>query len=180
MEIPSKELLAELTHYVNQHIEFGDLLKNKPETLLNQRSNEKSWSALECLEHLNYYGTFYITEIQKRMISSSIPSSEVFKSGYWGNKFAQDMLPKEGMKTMNTFKSKNPIHSKLDKDKVIDTFTQQQKEFLNLLKVAEKKNLTKIKTSLTIPVLKFRLGDTFRFVIYHNERHVLQAKKAIS
>ena len=84
------------------------------------------------------------------------------------------------MKTMNTFQSKNPIHSKLDKNKVIDTFIQQQKEFLILLKIAEKKNLTKIKTSLTVPILKFRLGDTFRFVIYHAERHVVQAKKAMS
>jgi hypothetical protein len=118
--------------------------------------------------------------MKKRMNSSSLPKTNVFKSGYLGNKFALDMLPKDGMKTMNTFKSKNPIHSQLDKDKVLDTFIQQQKEFLELLEIAENKNLTKIKTSITLPLLKFRLGDTFRFVIYHNERHVVQAKKAIS
>lgn len=125
MEINSETLLTELTQYVNQHLEYGNLLKNKSESSLNQRSNEKSWSALECLEHLNLYGAFYIPEIKKQMNSSSITKTDVFKSGYWGNKFSLDMLLKEGMKTMNTFKSKNPIHSKLDKDNVINTFIQQ-------------------------------------------------------
>lgn len=180
MKISTEKLLTELTQYVNEHLEYGNSLKDESATSLNQRSNENSWSALECLEHLNLYGAFYIPEIQKRMKNSSLPKTEIFKSGYWGNKFALDMLPRDGMKTMNTFKSKNPIYSQLDKDKVIDTFIQQQKEFLELLKVAENKNLIKIKTSLTIPILTFRLGDTFRFVIYHNERHVVQAKKAMS
>ena len=80
---------------------------------------------------------------------------------------------------MNTFKSKNPIYSQLDKNQVIETFLQQQKQFLELLTIAKEKNLTKIKTSITLPILKFRLGDTFRFVIYHNERHVVQAKKTL-
>lgn len=169
-----------MTQYVNQHLKFGHSLKNKSENQLNKRSSANSWSALECLEHLNLYGAFYIPELNKRMAGSSLPTFNTFKSGYWGNKFSLDMLPEEGMKTMRTFESKNPIHSTLDKDKVIDTFIEQQKQFLDLLKVAEDKNLTKIKTSLTIPILKFRLGDTFRFVIYHNERHIVQAQKAIS
>jgi hypothetical protein len=80
---------------------------------------------------------------------------------------------------MNTFKSKNPIQSNLDKEKVILDFINQQKKFLDLLSIASEKNLTKIKTSLTLPLLKFRLGDTFRFVIYHNERHIVQAKNVL-
>jgi hypothetical protein len=50
---------------------------------------------------------------------------------------------------------------------------------LKLLETASTKNLTKIKTAITLPLLKFRLGDTFRFVIYHNERHIVQAQKVL-
>ncbi|WP_370408300.1 hypothetical protein [Tenacibaculum dicentrarchi] len=119
---------------------------------------------------------FYNNEIRKRIEKSKYQKSTVFKSGYLGNKFALDMLPKEGMKTMNTFKSKNPIYSKLDKKVVLVRFITLQKELLNLLELANNIDLTKTKTAITLPILKFRLGDTFRFVINHNQRHIIQAK----
>lgn len=80
---------------------------------------------------------------------------------------------------MNTFKEMNPFEKKLDQS-VIDKFIKQQKELLDLLKSAESKNLTKIKTRISISKwIKLRLGDTFRVIIYHNFRHIKQAEKAI-
>lgn len=89
------------------------------------------------------------------------------------------MLPKEDMKTMKTFKSKNPNASKLNKKNVLLTFIQLQKELLGYLELSKTKNLDKIRTKITLPLLTFKLGDTFRFVIYHNERHIVQAKKVL-
>jgi hypothetical protein len=89
------------------------------------------------------------------------------------------MLPKEHMKKMKTFKRKNPINSNLDKETVIKKFIYQQEQMLNLLALSKNKNLNKIKTSITLPLLKFKLGDTFRFVIYHNERHIVQAQNIL-
>lgn len=80
---------------------------------------------------------------------------------------------------MNTFKEMNPFEKNLDQS-VIDKFIKQQKELLDLLKLAESKNLTKIRTRISISKwIKLRLGDTFRVVIYHNFRHIKQAEKAI-
>lgn len=174
-----EELLKELQQLVNSHIEFAESLNKLSEIDLQKKENEKSWSVIECLEHLNLYAAFYNKEIEKQLQNSKIPKSDEFKSGFFGNKFALDMLPKEGMKTMNTFKSKNPIYSKFNTNEVINNFVNHQKKLLELLELAEEKNLTKIKTAITLPLLKFRLGDTFRFVIYHNERHVVQAKNGI-
>ena len=174
------DLLTELEQYVTAHIEYAEALQKESEAKLQSKKNEKSWSVLECLEHLNLYAAFYNPEIAKRMKSSKYPASNTFTSGYLGNKFAIDMLPKKGMKTMNTFKSKNPIYSKLKKEEVLLSFITFQKELLELLKVAANKNLTKTKTSITLPLLKLRLGDTFRFVIHHNERHIVQAKKVFN
>ena len=165
MEFNTVDLLQELNERVQSHLEFALSLETISNTQLNAKKDVKSWSALECLEHLNLYGHFYIPEMKKRMNASSAPASAIFKSGRLGNKFAHDMLPKEGMKTMKTFKSKNPIHSQLNPPEVIQTFIDQQKKFLELLKIAQTKDLTKIKTSITLPLMKFRLGDTFRFVI---------------
>lgn len=179
MIIKSKELLSQLNKLVTSHIEYAKYLKTITKEELQRKSSSKSWSVTECIEHLNLYAAFYNLEIARRMEKSSLKNSENFKSGYLGNKFANDMLPKDTMKTMQTFKSKNPIYSKLGKDLVLTNFITLQEELLDLLNIAQNKNLTRIKTSITLPLLKFRLGDTFRFVIYHNERHIVQAKKNI-
>lgn len=177
MVFKSHQLLSELQSYVKAHILFVEGLKKESEALLNFKENEATWSVLECIEHLNLYAVFYNEEITKRMETSKVMASSTFKSGFLGNKFSLDMLPKEGMKTMKAFKSKNPICSSLKKEVVLNSFIAHQEKLLQLLEIAETKSLSKIKTSLTIPFLKFKLGDTFRFIIFHNERHIVQAKK---
>ena len=179
MIFKTEVLLGELKQYVNSHIQFVESLNEFSETDLQKKNDAKSWSVVECLEHLNLYAGFYNKEIQKQLQNSKHPKSNIFKSGYFGNKFALDMLPKEGMKTMNTFKSKNPIYSALNTKEVIVNFLKNQKELLVLLEEAKQKDLTKIKTAITLPLLKFRVGDTFRFVIFHNERHIVQAQKML-
>ena len=179
MQYKSIELLEELSLITQENLNFGISLKSIPDEKLQFKIKDDSWSVLECLEHLNLYGNFYLPEIDKRIKASNLSFDDVFKSGFLGNKFANDMLPKENMKTMNTFKSKNPIHSNLNKEKVLNIFIKQQVQILDLLEIAKTKNLTKIKTSITLPLLKFRLGDTFRFVINHNIRHVAQAENIL-
>lgn len=179
MIFKSEELIKELVFYVNSHIKYVKELRNIEESILLKKEDKKSWSIIECLEHLNLYAEFYNKEIAKRIKNSKAPKSTIFKSGYLGNKFAIDMLPKEGMKTMKTFKSKNPVYSNLNVVTIIDLFIRQQEELLILLEKAKEINLTKTKTKITLPILKFRLGDTLRFVIYHNERHIKQAQRII-
>jgi hypothetical protein len=176
----SKKIISGLITMTTSHVNYGKQLLEISEDKLQFKQSSKSWSVLECLEHLNRYTTFYNTEINKKMSLSSLPFSETFKSTYLGNKFANDMLPKEGMKTMNTFKSKNPNASQLDKEQVVLTFIKLQEELLNLLNIGYSKNLDRIKTYTTLPILKFKLGDTFRFVIHHNERHIVQAKRVLN
>ena len=175
----SKEIISALIVLTKRHLNYTKYLLEIPEEKLQFKKTSKSWSVLECIEHLNRYALFYNKEIDKRMNASTLPFSETFKSTYLGNKFSNDMLPKEGMKTMNTFKSKNPNASKLDKEQVLLTFIKLQEELLTLLNTAYFKNLDKVKTSTTLPILKFKLGDTFRFVIHHNERHIVQVEKAL-
>lgn len=179
MEFNSKALIADLQKMVTSHIEYVKHLQSLSESKVNQKLNSQSWSVLECIEHLNLYAKFYNKEIVKRISKSTKSHSEIFKSGYLGNKSAESMLPSQTMKTMNTFKSKNPIFVDFNATKVLSDFINYQEELLDLLELSKEKNLTKIKTSLTLPLLKFRLGNTFRFVIYHNERHIFQAKNVL-
>ena len=177
MKILTTQLLDELKEKTLQHLHYAEILLRKNEHELNFRVSEECWSALECLEHLNRYGDFYIPEISRKMARSKTSFRPVFKPGILGNYFAKSMLPKEKMNKMKTFKTMNPIHSRLNKN-VVEKFIKQQQQILELLKKAENTDLEKTKTNISISTLiKLKLGDTFRFVIYHNERHILQIQR---
>lgn len=183
MQFKRNELLAELKKDVQQAIAEAEGFKNLAEADLNLKQTRESWSILECLEHLNLYGDFYLVEIENQLLkANNAPSVAMFKSGILGNYFANSMQPKPNGNIdnkMKTFKDKNPANSALTIT-TIDRFIKQQRKMLMLLETAEKMDLAKIKTKTTLPVLKFRLGDTFRFVIYHINRHMVQAKKVLA
>ncbi len=144
---------------------------------LNWKPSPESWSILECLQHLNLYGAFYLPEIKKAIDQKKASQAQdLFKSGLLGNYFAKSMLPKDGVVSnkMKTFKDKIPAQSDLSIE-VVQAFKSQQEQFLDLLEQARKIDLNKAKTPITISnLIKLKLGDTFRFVIYHHQRHMVQ------
>ncbi|MTI31603.1 DinB family protein [Xanthovirga aplysinae] len=181
MKIEQRQLIDDLQRRTKDCIGKVQQFKSLNQKQLNWKSAPDSWSILECLEHLNLYGDFYLVEIENRILKA--PKSQhslKFKSGFLGNYFAQSMLPKKGkIKKMKTFKDKNPLNSELSFS-TLERFLKQQEKMLNLLEEARKLDLMKCKTAISISKwIKLQLGDTFRVVIYHNERHILQAKNVI-
>lgn len=166
--------LVEQTRLVMNQVER---LKGYDPSALSWRADASSWSMLECLEHLNLYGDFYLPEIEKKINHSKTTSEETFKSGWLGKYFADSMLPKDKLNKMKTFKDKNPIHVELDK-KVIERFINQQMQLLDLLNKARSISLNKVKISTSISsLIKLKLGDTFQFFINHILRHMKQIEK---
>ena len=135
MKLNTEQLIKELLTHTNNAIEIAVSFKQFTPIDLNWKENSEKWSILECFEHLNLYGDFYIPELNRVIISSKSTSNNIFKTGVLGNYFAQSMLPKEGMKKMKTFKDKNPIHSKLSPE-VLDRFILQQEEIKILLSLS--------------------------------------------
>lgn len=188
MKVQTEVLITDLMNRTKQLILEAEALKEKSEEQLNYKQHPQSWSVLECLEHLNLYGRFYLPEIEQRMTTFPLRRGTegedvkhcfdpVFKSGWLGNYFANSMLPKQKLNKMKTFKNMNPLNSKLDK-KVIDEFISQQEQILRLLEESRKISLNKTRTAISISkLIKLKLGDTFRFVIYHNQRHMVQAQR---
>ncbi|WP_186774184.1 DinB family protein [Chitinophaga pinensis] len=160
-------------------------LNASAETLLRQPAPGK-WSVAQCLDHLNAYARFYIPAIENAIqgkLSGSLPPapSPTFKSGWLGNYFTNMMLPKAdgrpGMK-MQAPKAYRPL-TDLDAGKVVNEFIEWQEKMKTLLDRAKLVNLQQIKIGTTLGSwLKFSLGDTFRFVIAHEQRHMAQALRA--
>lgn len=181
MKIQVNELLDELKAITNNNLDYAKSLQNLSSEKLNFRTSENSWSILECLEHLNFYGRFYLPEIESRIEESRFKSNKnEFRSGFLGNYFANMMLPKKKLNKMKTLKVSNPIHKKLD-NSVISEFINQQNKILGLLEKAKTVDLENTKTSISISkFIRLKLGDTFRFVIYHNLRHIKQAENVLN
>jgi len=169
-EILVQQLIEQTRLFINQ----AEKLKTQSIETLTWRSEPSSWNILECLEHLNLYGDYYLPEIEKSIRNSKTKSSVEFVSGRLGNYFAKSMLPKEKLNKMKTFKDKNPLNVDLNKAG-IDRFINQQIKFIDLLNKSKSVNLNavKIKTSIST-LLRFRLGDTFQFLVNHNLRHFKQ------
>lgn len=92
------------------------------------------WSILECLEHLNLYGDFYLVEIENQIIKNKHRTgTNVFQSGLLGNYFANLMEVKGGKITkMKTPKDKNPANVTLA-ETTITRFLKQQEQLVTLL-----------------------------------------------
>ncbi|AIJ36504.1 conserved hypothetical protein [Flavobacterium psychrophilum] len=180
MKTQSETLIFNLIETTKQNINFVELLKQKNDAQLNWKQNPESWSVLECLEHLNLYGYFYIPEIEKTILKAKYKNETMFKSGVLGNHFAISMLPKQKLNKMKTFKDKNPLNSNLER-KVIDEFINQQRKTIDLLNKSRSVNLNKEKVKISLTKwIKLNLGDTFRFTTNHNIRHLKQIENNIN
>jgi hypothetical protein len=181
MKEMSSEVLSDLTARTRAIVEYTEkVLMNSSENLLKQRISDDKWNVLECLHHLNLYSDFYLPVFEREINMSRINGSkprQYFSSGPIGKFFYQSMLPKDGkIKPMSTFKDKNPVGMELPEN-VTEEFLNNQRQFLEILKQAALVDLEKTRIPVTITrFVRLKLGDALRFNIYHNERHVNQAK----
>lgn len=180
MVFNSSQLIDDLQARLDRATLTVQKLQQLSEEQLNFKKSPTSWSVLECLEHLNLYGDFYLPELENQMLKNSDkPARAIFKSGVLGNYFAKMMLVEgDKMTKMKTFKDKDPSNSNLPKT-TLERFLKQQEKMRWLLEQARKSDLQSITIGITLTrLLRIRLGDGFRFNVYHIERHVLQAEKA--
>ncbi len=182
----SNQLLDDLQQqtesFLNEAIQQWQMLP--PSIMLHKESPEK-WSAVQCLMHLNSYGDYYLTAIARTIDEAKnkhLLSTKDFKSSWIGNYFTELMLPKDAsgkVRKMNAPKNHTPLAND-NSDLALATFIDQQETMIQLLGKVRKIDLRKAKTPISISkFIKLPVGDTFRFLIAHNYRHVLQAKRAI-
>ena len=175
----AKKLLQDLLETTRENLNAAEYLKGLPMETLNWKQNPTGWSALECVEHLNRYGDFYIPELTQRIAAPKHQSSGIFKSNWLGNYFTKAVSYTKDMNKMKTFKAMNPLNSELN-IQTLEKFIAQQHQLIELLNKSKSIDLDRTKTSISISKwIKLKLGDTFRVVIYHNERHIKQAEKAV-
>lgn len=179
----TKDLLQALTERTEENLRIAETFLALPTETLHLRPRPDAWNAMECMAHLNYYSGYYLPEIRKQMATTKYKGAQaMFTSSWLGNKFAAGMKPGGKMKKMSTPKGANPKNFPLPVTaEELPRFIAYQKETLELLQLAAEVDLTRTKTGTSLTeLIRLRLGDTLRVVIYHNWRHVEQAQRAVN
>jgi Asp-tRNA(Asn)/Glu-tRNA(Gln) amidotransferase C subunit len=176
----SEQLIQNLIEQTRQVLNKAKRLESMDTATLTWKHDPNAWNILECLEHLNLYGDYYLPEIEQSIKKSTTKSVADFKSGWLGDYFAKSMLPKERLNKMKTFKDKDPINRELNKT-TLEKFIAQQEKLLNLLNASQQVDLNKVRIKTSISnLVRLKLGDTFQFYINHIIRHQAQIDKLLT
>jgi hypothetical protein len=157
-----------------------------PEEHLAHRPAPGSWSAAQCIEHLNFYGRYYLPAIEKAIAHAKKAGSKpatTFHPGILGGYFTRLMQPQPNGSLKSKMKSpQNAVpQSSPDPAAVIAEFIDQQETTLRLLQEAKEVHLERVKIPISIARwIRIRLGDTFMFFTAHHQRHILQAERALA
>lgn len=178
----SEELINQLAADVQKIIAAAEHLRQADPVKLSYPPEDGKWSVAQVLEHVNSYNRYYLPAIEKAMVHVSKDLNAWFVPGFWGNYFTKMIRPKnvfEIKNKMKTPKSYRPDRG-LNVEAVFNEFLEHQQKLLRLLETARKRNLNTIYIPLSITnMIKLKLGDAFRFVIAHEQRHMIQARNAV-
>jgi len=178
----SEDLLNELADDVKRVRECGEFFKQVDKNKMVYCPDKGKWSAVQVLEHLNAYCRFYLPAIEKEMSIITYENNPWFNSGFWGDLFTRSLKPKNVFEITNKMKTSKMYNfpNSLNVDNVLTEFLDHQDKLLHLLQEAKKRDLNRIKLPLTITkLLKLKLGDVFRFVVAHEQRHMIQARNTL-
>lgn len=175
------ELLEQLQENVRSLIVQGKRLMHHEPAHLLQQPAPGGWSVAQVLAHLNAYSRYYHREMEKSLQKNK-PARVTFKPGWLGNYFTNMMLPGADGEVRNKMKAPKGYRPDplLDAKEVVQEFLQHQQHLLQLLEKARGKNIGALRIPVSIaPLIRLKLGDTFRFLIAHEQRHFIQVHRIL-
>ncbi|MGE5518913.1 MAG: DinB family protein [Candidatus Dadabacteria bacterium] len=178
----SEELLSGLIKDVQKIKESAAYFDSVDKNKMVYCPEKGKWSIVQILEHLNAYNRLYLPEIEKQLSVISRDNNSWFESGFWGEMLIKAIKPTNVFEIKNKKKTSRKFNfpNSLNVDNVLKEFNQHEDRLLFLLELARDKDLNKIRLPLTITnMIKLKLGDVFRFIVAHQQRHMIQARNTL-
>jgi len=156
--------------------------KYSPEAL-RQSPAEGKWSVAQVLDHLNGYNRYYLAAIKAQLDKPAQPPAQVtYRAGWLGDYFTKLMLPPApGKKTvkMKSPKDHEPA-SFPDPEAMISEFISGEEKLLMLLEKSREINLGRVRIPISLNrFIRLKLGDTFHFLVAHQQRHFSQIQQIL-
>ncbi len=151
---------------------------------LNFKVGAGIWSIAEIFGHLNITNTKYIHSILERIKTAPDVIPEMYQNGWLGDWVYEKLMPRADG---SVFRINAPkfFHAEIKGQhqhahEMLNQFIEQLHVIHDILIHSATKDLRRIRVPFYLTgALRFRLGDTLRFLIAHNERHLLQAHRML-
>lgn len=174
---------------ITELLDRTELIKASTATFLRLTDEQLSfspapgkWSIAEIFAHLNLSNDIYIRLILPRVTLAADTASDAFRSSWLGEWTYEKIVPRPDgtVLKMKSAKSVIPVKPKGEFREVLYGFQRRCDALDDILRHSSTKDLRRIRVPFHfIPLLNFGLGETLRFLIAHNERHVLQAQRIV-
>jgi len=178
----TEELIDQLEADIRQITAAAEHLKTADPVKLSYCSKEGEWSVVQIMEHLNMYSRHYLPQVERAMVPITKDTNAWFVPGFWGNYFTRTMMPKNVYEIKNKMRTQKNFRpgKGINVENVFKEFLQHQNKFLQLLEIGRRRNLNTIHIPVTITrFIRLKLGDIFRFLVAHEQRHIMQARNAV-
>jgi hypothetical protein len=146
------------------------------------RPADNKWSIAEIFGHLNIVHDVYIRDILSRIAPAPDVKMEHYRSGWFGEWVYVKMMPRPDG---TVFKLPAPRSLRVSREGLdaygeLQCFLQHCDALDDILRHVATKDLQSIRIPLSFAkFLRLRLGDNLRYIVAHNERHLLQAHRVL-
>ena len=149
---------------------------------LNFKPAPGRWSIAEIFEHLNIKNNIYIRSILSRITRAPDVTGEKYTSGWLGDWVYNKIMPRADgtVFAIRAPRAHCAADGLLDGKDILHRFLQQCDAIDDILRHVSTKDLARIRIPFSFTrLLRFRLGDNLRYLVAHNERHLLQAHRVM-
>ncbi len=181
-KIATEVLLNGLQADLREIILKADTLMAVSPAVLERIPAPGRWSVAQVLDHLNFYCGYYMPAIEKKLHLYKGAPAPLFKPGWLGDYFTKLMRPREDGSLVKKMKAPGNAVPKPQPDAtiVLQAFIRHQHHLLNLLHVAAGGGLSDIRIPASLSKwITLSMGDTFRFLIAHQQRHFIQIDRIL-
>lgn len=180
---PTSRLLADLRQGFQAIAARVETFRTLPPEQLVQAPAPGSWSVVQVLEHLNFYSREYDRRLGQAIRNAGRQggtSRETYRSGWLGDYFVALMAPKPDGTVRSKMKAPaaSAPSSALRPDAVLDAFRDLQRQLLQHVENAGTIRADRVRVATMLPLVSLRVGDSLRFLLAHQERHLAQAARA--
>ena len=186
----SADVLATFQSDLTRHRAVLEGWRDRPSDLLTARPSAKSWSAVDCVEHVRRANSMYLRHMDaavSRAETKGRRAVESFTPGRVGAHMRRTLAPRRDgeqvrvtwkMPTLGAF---NPVKDStpLDLDQVFTSFEAQLDAMRTMGQRLERIDLSVRTKTLLGPLLWLKVGDVVRYLVAHTDRHFVQAERAI-
>jgi hypothetical protein len=187
--IDTLALIGSLKAVLHEQIAHTDVIAALPSPRLTTIPSPGKWSVHQVIQHMNLSSGHYYRALQRVYTTghSTLRFRATFTPGPIGQFCVNAMLPRTNgsipmpMRTLRMFDpAVTTADGEDDPQEVLRIYRSMLSGMLDLLDQATVKGIEGPRVVSTLgPIIRFKVGDAFRFPIAHQQRHHLQIARII-